>query len=92
MIAGLSTPKWIDYPGQEENYEAGLERQSLLEAGLWTASFEIPDTSRPGEYIIYSLDFTTDLDSVLDSVKEEYKWFYGTWMNSARFEKSIFLV
>jgi len=88
VLAGLSTPKWIDYPGQEANPQAGLERQSLLEAGLWTALFEIPETN--GKYIPFRLKFSTGKDVMNDDsyinsyIKAEYEWFYGTWMSSVR--------
>ena len=90
VLAGLSTPKWIDYPGQEANPQAGLERQSLLEAGLWTALFDIPDGQ--GDYFPFELKFSTGKDLMNDNtminsyIKAEYEWFYGSWISSVRFE------
>ena len=83
VLSGLSTSKWLDYPGQEANPQEGLERQSFLQAGLWTVRFEIYD-QYVNDYVLYSLDFTTDLNTIPDDIKEEYEWFYGSWINSAR--------
>ena len=83
VLSGLSTSKWLDYPGQEANPQEGLERQSFLQAGLWTVRFDFFDTY-VNEYVLGSLAFTTDLNTIPDEIKEEYEWFYGTWINSAR--------